>query len=81
MDVLIVILGIIYLLICVFINVIILMQESKQQGVSVITGASESFYGMNKSASKEARLTRYTITASVFFAVVAIVLGVLINLL
>lgn len=74
------ILGVIYLLVCVFCILIILMQESKQQGISVITGDSESFFGKNKGSSKEARLVRYTITGSVFFAVIAVVLGALFRL-
>ena len=80
LEVLITILGIIFLLICVVVSVLILMQEAKQQGVSVITGESESFFGKNRGSSKEARLTRYTIAGSVFFAVIAVVLGALLRL-
>ena len=45
MTALITILGILYLVVCVVVSIIILMQEPKQQGISVVTGESESFFG------------------------------------
>ncbi|NLN03463.1 MAG: preprotein translocase subunit SecG [Clostridiaceae bacterium] len=80
MTVLLTILGILYLVVCVVVCIIILMQEPKQQGISVVTGESESFFGRNRGSTKEARLTRYTITGAVFFAVIAVVLGALLRL-
>lgn len=80
MNILKVILGVIYLVISLFLIIIVLMQESKQQGISVITGESESFFGKNKGSSREARLARYTITGSVFFGVIAVILGVLLRI-
>jgi preprotein translocase subunit SecG len=80
LTVLLTILGILYLVVCVVVCIIILMQEPKQQGISVVTGESESFFGRNRGSTKEARLTRYTITGAVFFAVIAVVLGALLRL-
>ena len=64
-----VILGIFYMLICLVLIIIILKQESKGDGLSsVITGEnSES-------------LSKLTVVLSVFFAVVAIVLSVLMRM-
>lgn len=79
-----VILGIFYLLICLVAIIIILMQESKSEGLSsVITGDnSESFFSKNKSKglSKERFLSKLTVVLSVAFAVVAIVLSILMRM-
>ena len=77
-----VILGIFYMLICLVLLIIILKQESKGDGLSsVITGEnSESFFSKNKGLSKERFLSKLTVVLSVFFAVVAIVLSVLMRM-
>ena len=74
-----VVLGIFYMLICLIVIIIILMQESKSDGLSsVITGENtESFYNKNKGLSKDRFLSKLTVVLSIFFAVVAIVLSVL----
>ena len=76
------ILGIFYMLICLVLIIIILKQESKGDGLSsVITGEnSESFFSKNKGLSKERFLSKLTVVLSVFFAVVAIVLSVLMRM-
>ena len=77
-----VILGIFYMLICLVLIIIILKHESKGDGLSsVITGEnSESFFSKNKGLSKERFLSKLTVVLSVFFAVVAIVLSVLMRM-
>ena len=77
-----VILGIFYMLICLVLIIIILKQESKGDGLSsVITGEnSESFFSKNKGLSKERFLSKLTVVLSLFFAVVAIVLSVLMRM-
>ncbi len=77
-----VILGIFYMLICLVLIIIILKQESKGDGLSsVITGEnSESFFSKNKGLSKERFLSKLTVVLSVFFAVIAIVLSVLMRM-
>ena len=77
-----VILGIFYMLICLVLIIIILKQESKGDGLSsVITGEnSESFFSKKKGLSKERFLSKLTVVLSVFFAVVAIVLSVLMRM-
>ena len=82
MSALTVILGIFYMLICLVVIIIILKQESKGDGLSsVITGEnSESFFSKNKGLSKERFLSKLTVVLSVFFAVVAIVLSVLMRM-
>ena len=77
-----VVLGIFYMLICLIVIIIILMQESKSDGLSsVITGENtESFYNKNKGLSKDRFLSKLTVVLSIFFAVVAIVIRVLMRM-
>ena len=77
-----IILGVFYMLICLIVIIIVAMQESKSEGLSsVITGDnSDSYYSKNKGMSKERFLSKLTIVLSVFFAVVAIVLSVLMRM-
>ena len=76
-----IIMGIVYLIICVALIVVVMLQESKSDGASVITGqTTESFYGKNKSTTKKAFLSKLTILLGILFAVSAIAFTVLISL-
>ena len=75
MDVLKLILSLIYLIACVVLVIVVLIQDSKSQGMSVITGEQDTFFSSKKSKGKEAMLTNLTIILGIFFAVVALVLG------
>lgn len=77
-----VVLGIFYMAICLLLIIIVAMQESKNDGLSsVITGENtESFYTKNKGLNKERFLSKLTVVFSIFFAVVAIVLSILMRM-
>ena len=77
-----IVLGVFYMLICLIVIIIVALQESKSEGLSsVITGeSSDSYYSKNKGLSKERFLSKLTIVLSVFFAVVAVVLSVLMRM-
>lgn len=68
---------IIYLLVCVAIIVIVLMQDSKSEGLSAaITGGStNSYWAKNKGRSKEGMLSKITIALTVAFIVLSLVLN------
>lgn len=71
------ILTIVYILICVALVVIVLMQEGKQAGLSgSISGAAETYWGKNKGRSIEGALEKSTR----FLAIGFIVLSVLLNM-
>ena len=81
-DILKIILGIFFLVVCLEVIIIILMQRTKEDGLSgAITGqTSESFYSKTKGGmSKEKFLMKLTIVLSVAFAVVAVVLSALLS--
>lgn len=72
-----IILTVIFVLICLALTVIVLMQEGKSAGLSgSIAGAAESYWGKNKSRSMEGKLETITKVLVVFFFVIAILLGI-----
>lgn len=64
-----IVLGILLIFVSLAIIVIVLMQKSREGGLSgAITGGSDTFFGKNKSRTKEAILARVTkYIAIVFF--------------
>lgn len=76
MDVLKIMVQIIYILICIALTVIVLMQEGKSAGLSgALTGASETYWGKNKGRSVEGALSRATKILAALFIVLSIVLN------
>ncbi|MBE5958401.1 MAG: preprotein translocase subunit SecG [Lachnospiraceae bacterium] len=71
------VLTVVFLLICVLIAVVILLQEGKQAGLGgAISGtASDSYWGKNKSRSAEGMLENITKIAIVLYFVIAIILN------
>jgi len=58
------------LLAAVFIIVAVLLQKSSEDGLSgAIAGGSETFYGRDKSSRTDRKLFKWTLIASVIFAV------------
>ena len=56
----------IFILVCIFLTIVVLMQESKQNGLSgAISGAADTYWGKNKGRSMEGGLVRGTIIMGV----------------
>ena len=68
-------LTILYILICVVLVILVLMQEGKSAGLGAISGAAETYWGKNKGRSMEGALVRFTKILSVLFVVLAAVLN------
>ena len=68
-------LTIFFILICVALIVLVLMQEGKSAGLGSISGAAETYWGKNKGRSMEGRLVKITKWLAVFFMVIAIILN------
>lgn len=79
MDILKNIVTVIYVINCLVLIVICLMQSKEDEGASgaIVGGSSSSFYEKNKGRTKEGRLKKWTIILGVLFAVLTIVLGIL----
>ncbi len=70
------ILLIAYIIVCVVLTVIVLMQEGKQAGLTgAISGAAESYWGKNKGRSMEGGLTLATKILGVLFVVLSVILN------
>lgn len=71
------ILSVVFVLICVALTVIVLLQEGKSAGLGSISGMADTYWGKNKSRSMEGNLEKFTTFAAIAFLVLAIVLNVL----
>ena len=72
-----IILGIIFLIDCIALTIVVLMQEGKQQGLGAIAGAAETYWGKNKGRSMEGGLVKATTVMGILFFVLAVVLNML----
>lgn len=70
------IITIIYVIICVALTVIVLMQEGKNAGLSgTIDGIADSYWGKNKGRSVEGTLVKVTRVLALLFIVLSVVLS------
>ena len=69
------ILTVIFVIICIALTVLVLMQEGKSQGLGSISGMADTYWGKNKGRSMEGRLVTGTKILVVLFIVIAAVLN------
>ena len=74
MQIIKIILSVIFIIDCIALTVVVLMQEGKQQGLGAIAGAAETYWGKNKGRSMEGGLVKATTVMGVLFFVLAVVL-------
>lgn len=72
-----IVLSVIFVLICVALSVIVLLQEGKSAGLGAIGGMADSYWGKNKGRSMEGNLEKFTKIAAIAFLLLALVLNVL----
>lgn len=70
-----VILTILFILVCIALTVLVLMQEGKAAGLGAISGAAETYWGKNKGRSMEGMLVKLTKICAVLFVLLAVVLN------
>lgn len=70
------IVTIIFILICIVLTVLVLMQEGKAAGLGAISGAAESYWGKNKGRSMEGALVKLTKILAVVFLILAVILNI-----
>ena len=75
MEALRIVINIIFILVCVALTVLVLMQEGKSAGLGSISGAAETYWGRNKGRSMEGMLVKITKNLTVFFMLLAVVLN------
>lgn len=76
MNALYVIAKVVYIIICVVLTVIVLMQEGKNAGLGgSISGAAETYWGKNKGRSMEGTLVWLTRILAAAFIILSVVLN------
>ena len=65
----------IFVIICIALTVLVLMQEGKSQGLGSISGMADTYWGKNKGRSMEGALVKITTGLAVGFMVLAVVLN------
>ena len=69
--------AIVLIIACVFIVIVVLMQDTKTQMSKTISGtSSDNYFGKNSGRTKEAMLNKAMTTAAIIFFVLAIVVNV-----
>jgi preprotein translocase subunit SecG len=68
-------LTILFILICIALVVLVLMQEGKSAGLGAISGAAETYWGKNKGRSMEGRLVKITRVLAVCFILLSVILN------
>ena len=75
MEILRIILTVIFIVMCIALTVLVLMQEGKAAGLGAISGAAETYWGKNKGRSMEGMLVKLTRIFVILFLVIAMVLN------
>lgn len=70
-----IVLTVLFILVCIALVVLVLMQEGKSAGLGAISGAAETYWGKNKGRSMEGQLVKITKILAVLFMVLAVVLN------
>ena len=63
---------IVFILICIALIEVVLMQEGKSAGLGALTGQADSYVRKNHGRTREGRLERATVILGVLFFVIAI---------
>lgn len=69
------IIQIVFILVCIVLTIIVLMQEGKSAGLGSIAGISDTYWGKNKGRSVEGALIKSTKFLAIAFIVLAVVLN------
>jgi len=70
------VLTIVFVLVCIALTLIVLLQESKSEGLGAINGMAETYWGKNKGRSMEGTLEKITKVLAVTFIILAAVLNI-----
>ncbi len=70
-----IIIQVLFIIICIALTVLVLMQEGKSAGLGVISGAAETYWGKNKGRSMEGKLVKITKYLAIGFMLISIILN------
>ena len=66
-----------FVLICIALTIIVLLQEGKAQGLGSISGMADTYWGKNKGRSMEGNLEKFTKFAAVAVLALALILNII----
>lgn len=66
---------VLYILICIALIIVIVLQEGKSAGLGTISGAAETYWGKNKGRSMEGGLVRVTQVLTALFFIISLLLN------
>ena len=69
------VLTVVFIIICIALTVIILLQEGKSAGLGAISGAADTYWGKNKGRSMEGGLVVATRVLAVLFVLISLLLN------
>ena len=61
------ILTVLDVLVCIALTLLVLAQNGKSEGLGAMAGSSDTFFGMNKGRSLDAKLQKLTVVFAVVF--------------
>ena len=70
-----IVLTVLFIIVCVALVVLVLMQEGKSAGLGTISGAAETYWGKNKGRSMEGLLVKLTKAMAVLFILLSVILN------
>lgn len=76
MEVLRIVITIVFIIVCIALTGLVLMQEGKSAGLGAIGGMAETYWGKNKGRSMEGALVKITKFLAVAFIVLAAILNI-----
>lgn len=75
METLRIIVTALYVVICIALIIVVIMQEGKSAGLGAISGMAETYWGKNKGRSIEGKLELSTKILAALFIVISVVLN------
>lgn len=63
-----------YIIICIALVIVVLMQEGKTSGLGAVGGAADTYWSKNKGRSSEGMLVKITRVLAILFIVLSVVL-------
>ena len=68
------IIEVLYIIICIAIIIVVLMQEGKNSGLGAMTGAADTYWSKNKGRSTEGNRVKITTVLGALFIILSLVL-------
>lgn len=65
---------IVYIVVCIALVIVVLMQEGKTSGLGALGGAADTYWSKNKGRSSQGMMIRFTRVLAALFVVLSVIL-------